>query len=176
MMCEQQACCSLGTLLGTPQGWALALLHSPVAHMTAFTQSPPCIWDRKLLTESCPSTLTELPQRVDAFNPILQIRKLGPKRWRQSPRVTLGPGMSRWPLTHAGARFPPLQHSPGRKERGVLMSTFSQPRPQTPGLSSPLLEALLAFNPQVPLTRQVISVESSPSAGPAGGLPLSPNE
>lgn len=56
------------------------------------------------------------------------------------------------------------------------MSTFSQPRPQTPGLPSPLLEALLAFNLKVPLTRRVISVESSPSAGPAGGLPLSPNE
>ena len=102
-----------GHLAGCPPGRALALLHSPVVHVTAFTQSPPCVWDRKLLTASCPSTLTELPQRVGAFNPILQIRKLGPKRWRQGPRVTLGPRMSRWPLTHAGARLPPLQHSPG---------------------------------------------------------------
>lgn len=59
------------------------------------------------------------------------------------------------------------------------MSTFLPRETQTPSPDprpSPLLEALLAFSPQMPLTRRVISVESSPSAGPAGGLPLSPNE
>lgn len=70
MMCEQRACRSLGTLLGVPQGWALALLHSPVAHVTAATESPALGLGQKTPYSDVFFSAHRAPQKVGAFNPI----------------------------------------------------------------------------------------------------------